>query len=273
MYSLDVNFLNDRTIRPSEAGPSAPRAVQSSQAPLFVGVAVGILLPALAAGLWFFLQTRNAKLQTEIAELDSQLAAAQAQLQEVNTIRQQVDQMNQQNQALATVFDRIKPWSAILQDVRGRVPTGMQLDSIEQKKLTPVAAPPPPPAPADGSAPPPAPPPAVEKPSTVIQISGVARNFDEVNDFLLTLQQSPFLEPELTKILAAELIDDPTRIEFREDVAAQVEVELPKVVRFTVVTTLTNLPTSQLMQDLERNLAVGLAARIEELRSKGVIQQ
>jgi type IV pilus assembly protein PilN len=275
MYSLDVNFLNDRAVRPSDLGTAAPRAAQSSQAPLVIGVVVGILFPALAAGLWFFLQTRNANLQEEIAQLDNELAAAQAQLQEVTTIRQQVDQINQQNQALATVFDRIKPWSAILQDVRDRVPTGVQvamIQQIESEAPQPAPAASPPADPNQPAAPPPA---APEPPPSTIEITGQARSFNDVNDFLLTLQRSPFLNPESTRLVSAQLVSNPTEIEIagEENQQAQVEVELPQVVEYKIESSLTPLPTSDLLQDLERTLAVGLAARIQALRDKGVIQQ
>jgi type IV pilus assembly protein PilN len=275
MYSLDINFLNDRVERPSDMGPAATGVVQDNPVPLYVGVAVGVFLPVLALGLWFFLNAQNAELKREEAELDSQLAALQAQLSEVETINSQIARIEAQNRALATVFDRIKPWSAILQDIRDRVPTGVQIDSIQQTRLQQAAAPPPPsPSPSPGGeapVPAPAPPPP---PTEVIQVTGIARTFNDVNDFLLTLQRSPFLNAEETKIVGAQLVDNPLRVELSgEEQNTQVDAELPQVVQFTIATTLTNLPASQLLQDLERTLSVGLPARIEALREKGVIQR
>ncbi|HEY9623387.1 MAG TPA: PilN domain-containing protein [Crinalium sp.] len=280
MYSLDINFLNDRVERAPEVGGRAPaRVVQDSPRPLYIGTAIGVFGLAVVLGSWVILQQRNASLEARRAELDTQLTALQAQLQEVDSINAQVAAINAENKALATVFDRIKPWSAILQDVRDRVPTGVQVALIEQKDPTtqPGAAPPPPsPSPAAGDAAAPAAAPAEPPPST-IQISGQARNFSDVNDFLLTLQRSPFLETDKTRLVTAELIDNPTQVKFEENQrqttsSNQVQVQLPKVVQFTIESTLTNLPASELLQDMERTLAVGLPARIQSLRDRGVIQ-
>lgn len=274
MYSLDINFLKDRSARPTEVAPG-PRRPTDSQTPLYVGAAVGVLLPLLMGGLWFFLQSRNADLERQQAELDSQLTAIQAQLQEVETIRAEVAQIDLENRALATVFDRIKPWSAILQDVRDRVPAGVQIVSIVQTPpvaAAPVAAPPPDPA---ASPDPNQPPPAVPEPEpSKIEISGISQSFDSVNDFMLTLQRSPFLDSETTRLVRAELVPDPTRVDIETEGQqnARVEVQLTDVVQYTIESSLTPIPTTDLLQDLERTLAVGMAARIQALRDKGVIQ-
>lgn len=275
MYSLDINFLNDRAERATDAGPVQTRSYQDSSRPLYIGLAVGVFPLALVLVSWFLLQQRNASLQQRQAELDTQLTALQAQLQEVEGIRTQIAQINAENQALATVFDRIKPWSAILQDVRDRVPAGVQVSLIEQTEPTPAAgaAPPPPPPPADPNQPGAAPAAPPEPPPDIIAVSGQARTFNDVNDFLLTLQRSPFLQAGETKLISAELVDNPTEIRFSEqETSGQVDVELPRVVEFTIQSTLTTIPASELLQDLERTLAVGLPARIEALRERGVIQ-
>lgn len=271
MYSLDINFLKDRSARPTEVA-QGPRRPRDSQTPLYVGAAVGVLLPLLMGGLWFFLQSRNSELERQQAELDSQLTAIQAQLQEVETIRTQVAQIDAENRALATVFDRIKPWSAILQDVRDRVPAGVQIVSIVQTQPAPApVASPDPAASPDPNQPPPA---APEPEPSKIEISGISQSFDSVNDFMLTLQRSPFLDSETTRLVRAELVPDPTRVDIESDTqqSARVQVQLTDVVQYTIESSLTPIPTTDLLQDLERTLAVGMAARIQALRDKGVIQ-
>lgn len=271
MYSLDINFLKDRAARPTEIA-QGPRRPRDSQTPLYIGAAVGLLLPALIGGLWFFLQSRNAELERQQAELDSQLTAIQAQLQEVESIRTQVTQIDAENRALATVFDRIKPWSAILQDVRDRVPAGVQIVSIVQQQAEAPTTP----APAPAASPDPNQPPAAapEPGPSTIEISGISQSFDNVNDFLLTLQRSPFLDSETTRLVKAELVPDPTRVDIEAggQQSSRVEVQLNDVVQYTISSSLTPIPTTDLLQDLERTLAVGLAARIQALRDKGVIQ-
>lgn len=276
MYGLDVNFLNDRTQRPSEAGLKTTTRVREDPRPYYIGGAVAIGLLAAATGAWVLLTNQNVELEKQRADLDNRLTALQAQLGEVQNVNQQVSQIEAQNQALATVFDQIKPWSAILQDVRDRVPNGVQLDSIEQ--LAPAAAPAaaatPSPSPT-GSPSPAAAPAAAAAPTTAprISISGRARSFNDVNDFLLTLQQSNFLKGEDLRIVKSELIDNPTQVTFNpQPTGGEVKVELPKVVEYTIEGSFTDLTASELVQDLERTLSVGLAARIQALRDRGVLK-
>jgi type IV pilus assembly protein PilN len=271
MYSLDINFLNDRDERVTDAGPAVKRGgASTSKTPFFIGLGVALLLPMAAAGLWLFALWQESAVQQEIADLDQSLQDLQADLNEVELLNAQIAQIQQQNQALATVFDEIKPWSAILQDVRGRVPAGVQIASVTQIEQPPPP-PPPPAAAADPTAPPPVPP---EPPPAQVQIVGQAQTFSDVNDFVLTLQQSPFLMPEETRLVTANLVANPASVEIiaPEDVDVEIEVQLPQVVEYTIQSTLVDLPTSELLPDLERNLALGLAARIQALRDRGVVQ-
>lgn len=293
MYSLDINFLNDRTERPSEAGLARNRSqggvATGDPRAYYIGGALALALPALVAGFWLFLQNQNSQLEQRQADLDSQLVALQAQLGEVTTINTQVQQIEAENQALASVFDYIKPWSAVLQDVRARVPGGVQIAKIEQLAPVPLPPPPPPtaaspapspgatpspevsPSPVDGAVPPPV---AVPPPNpSRVAISGVARSFNDANDFVLTLQRSPFLKGDEVKLVSSKLIDNPTTVQFTDQTAGgNIEVKLPQVVEYRIEGSLTNLPASDLLQDLERTLAVGLASRIQALRDRGVLQ-
>ncbi|GAB4381946.1 MAG: PilN domain-containing protein [Elainellaceae cyanobacterium] len=275
MYSLDVNFLNDRQERPSEAGLARPRGQRQSSLPLYLGLAAMIALPALVIGFWLLLQSQNRQLAQQQAELDSQLTALNAQLDVINTINTQVSEIEAENQALATVFDRIKPWSAVLQDIRGRVPNGVQISQIQQvegeAQAQAAATPSPSPSPTEGEAQAPAA--APEPPPSQVNITGFARSFNDVNDFVLTLKRSPFLNAEEVRLVTSELVDNPTSVEFaNEQTGGEIEVELPRVVEYTIQASLTNLPASELLQDLERTLSVGLATRIQALRDRGVIQ-
>lgn len=267
MYSLDVNFLNDRQDRPSEAGLSRVRTAKASPLPLYLGLATMIALPALVGGFWLFLQNQNQQLERQQAELDSQLTALNAQLSVINDINAQINQIDEENRALATVFDQIKPWSAVLQDIRGRVPSNVQIRQIEQVEVeapTPAAA-----TPEDGSPPAAEPEPAGSR----VRITGYAQSFDDVNDFVLTLQRSPFLNAGEVRMVGSRLVENPTQVEISGDQSdREINVDLPRVVEYTIEGDLTNLPASALLQDLERTLSVGLATRIQALRDRGVIQ-
>jgi type IV pilus assembly protein PilN len=280
MYALDINFLNDRTERQSELGQRKPKG-PVNQVPFYIGLAVAIALPALALGAWAFLQSQNGTLEQRQAALDSELATVKTQQAEVDAITKQVKDYEADNTALATVFDRIKPWSGILQDIRDRVPNGVQISMIEQippEAAAPVAASP---SPSPSASPSPNAPviPVVVAPSAAqrIRLTGRAKSFSEVNDFILTLQRSPFLTSKDTKLATSKLIDNPTKISFEEKEGQstssdKVEIKFPQVVEYTIDTTLTELPASALLQDLERTLSVGLASRIQALRDRGVLK-
>ena len=284
MYALDINFLNDRAERQSELGKGKPKG-PVNQTPFYIGLAVAIALPALALGAWALLQSQNGTLEQRQAALDSELATVKTQQAEVDAITKQVKDYEANNTALATVFDRIKPWSGILQDIRDRVPNGVQISMIEQlpPEATPVTAPvaaSPSPSASPGASPSAAPViPSIVAPSPAqrIRVTGRAKSFSEVNDFILTLQRSPFLTSKDTKLATSKLIDNPTKISFEEKdgqstSSDKVEIKFPQVVEYTIDTTLTELPASALLQDLERTLSVGLASRIQALRDRGVLK-
>lgn len=260
MYSLDVNFLNDRPeYRPDVGGgPSRPKAPSGSMAPLYLGVAAGVFLPAVVVVLWLVLQNKNAELQTRIEALNARLGELQKADEKVAAINAEAGQIKTETDALATVFNQIKPWSAMLQDIRDRVPAGVQVSTIQQTDA-PAATPQNP------------------NPGSKVEISGVARSFNDVNDFLLTLQKSPFLKATETQLVGADLKDNPTQIEVRKDPTPQtstpdVQVKLPQVVSYKIQTSLSDVPASDLLRELDRKGAVGLVTRIRTLQQKGVIQ-
>ncbi|MCU0517425.1 MAG: PilN domain-containing protein, partial [Oscillatoria sp. Prado101] len=237
MYSVEINFLNDRPGYKPEVKPPKPQVGPGGRPdpiPLFAGVAVGVFLPAVVGGFWFMAQSKNQELQQKLDGLNSELNGLTTKDQAIKAIQAEADQIKAQTQGLATLFNTsIKPVSAIFQDIRERVPSGVQVSSIQQTvaldeeakkaaaaapKPAPTATPTPSPtpaggapaggAPAGGAPPPPAPPPG-PPPAQVnwelfkqkIQLSGTATSFDEVNDFMLTLKQSPFLNATEVKLV------------------------------------------------------------------------
>jgi type IV pilus assembly protein PilN len=284
MYSLDINFLNDRSERPSGGGkfdkkPKAVSAQKLSPVPMLLGLAAMLALPAFVGAYWFVLVGQKGAMEERKATLDSELAALQAQLQEVEAMKAKVAAMEADNQAIASVFDRIQSWSAILQDLRGRVPSGVQVDLIEQftpaaVAAQPVAASPSPSASASPGAPAAPAVPAEVIPLPKVRIKGLAKSFNDVNDFVLTLQRSPFLEGKDAKLISSKLIDRKATVTFSDPQdQANFDIKFPKVVEFTLESGLTTQPTSKLMQDLQRTLSVGLSSRIQALRDRGVLKK
>ncbi len=263
MYSLDINFLNDRQERPLEPEPGfTSAAAQQSPLPLYIGLVLGLALPALAGGAWAYLQWDVGRLQARLTDTEGALGAVQAQQAEISQINQQADTFQAEAEALATVFSDIKPWSAILADIRNRTPANVQIVQVQQTEGSGDEI-------LDDEGNP--------LPTTdVVNIQGRARSFDGVNDFLLLLQRSPFLLGEGTRIIRAQLVADATQIdseEFEEATNATVsESSLPEVVEYTIEARVTDASSIELLPELEGYLSVGLTSRLETLQDLGVLQ-
>lgn len=281
MYSLDVNFLKDRPELVGQRGgerTSAPPTPAGSMTPLIIGVVIGLLLPGLVGGLWFFLQQQNAQVEEEINQLKVTLGGLQQAEKQIQQLTDETNKVKSETVALASVFNQIKPWSAMLQDIRDRVPPNVRIQSIEQKQVVATATPATPAA--GANTPKPGTPPAnpANNMTTKLEIMGSARSFDDVNYFLLTLQRSPFLKSDETQLIVAKLQENPSKLEVnypqnQNQSGGRVTYELPKAVGYTIQTSLNDVPASELIRELDRKGAVGLVTRIRTLQDKGVFQK
>jgi type IV pilus assembly protein PilN len=294
MYSLDINFLNDRPdYKPVAAKSSAKKSSggATDQMPLIGAMLFAFGVNAAVMGAWWWVTNQNTNLATEQATLDQELATLNTQANTIKAINAETEQVTAEYKALAGVFDQIKPWSAMLQDLSARTPAGVQISKIEQIDPPPspvVAATPPPaatPAASPGASPsaaspsPAAPSPAAAPTPVVpqqpakVQISGIASTFAQVNDFMLLVQRSPFFLNTDTKLVAATLKNNPTQLQVRNQNAAAAELpELRKVVEYKIETTLSPTGASELLPELRSKQADGLAIRIETLQQKGVLE-
>ncbi len=254
MYSLDINFLKDRPNFQKKTEKKTNVAINTGNlTPVFIGVGVGVIFPAfVAAGLWF-LQTKNAELEQTIAQLEQENQSLDAQISNINKIKEQTNTVKAETQSLVTVFDQIRPWSAMLEDLRDRIPATVQIENVKQ--IPPAAA-------VEGQPPP--------NPAGGIEITGLARSFNDVNDFLLTLQQSRFLKASEAKIISTELVDAPLK---NTGTQTGITIKPPKVAKYTIQTSLSDIPASELIRELEQKGTVGLVARIRSLQKTGVIQK
>ncbi|NET30629.1 MAG: hypothetical protein F6K19_01320 [Cyanothece sp. SIO1E1] len=260
MHSLDINFLSDRSDRPVE-GPARSRSGSGGTEelrPLFFGIGAAVAALALVGGAFLFANIQKGGLEKRQAELDSELAELQRKLQEVETVKAQTAAIQEEINSLVTVFNRIRPWSAMLQDGRERIPEQVQIETVSQ-----VEALPPPNAPPEAAN-------AEADPSSVggIEIAGFACSFDDVNDFLLTLQRSPFLKGTDTRLVSADLQDST-----EEGRCPGSNPGTPlQLVKYTIQSNITDIPASELLQEFERKGTIGLVARIEALKQTGVFE-
>ena len=241
MYSLDVNFLKDRhletntktTLAPQSRGPSL-----KEQIPLVIGGAIMVILPAITGSSLLVLNQLSSSKEQSIQELETQLGQLNAQNKNIEEINAKLEQNDQEIQSLVTVFNQIRPWSAILKEIEAQVPLNVQVGSIVQT-------------------------------DSEVTIAGYALNYDDLNDFLLTLQSSPLLDAEKIVIKTASLQDFPIET---ENTPENLEIEFPQGVKYTITTAISDRPSSELLQDFARSGAAGLVNRIRTLENKGVLK-
>ena len=255
MYSLDVNFLKDRPAYQKKPDRKAGIKLPTGDlTPVYIGVALGVGLPVLVGIGWLFLQGKIGELETQVAQLDQENKRLDTEIGNINKIKQEITAVKAETQALVTVFDQIRPWSAMLQDLRDRIPPSVQIETVKQ--LPPVAA-------AQGQPP--------SNPAGGLEITGLARSYNDVNDFLLSLQQSRFLKSSESRIMTAELVDAPVSVGARQ--STTVVIKPPQVVKYTIQSNMSDVPASELVRELEQKGTVGLVARIRSIQQTGVISK
>jgi len=285
MYSLDVNFLKDRPEFTKQEIPPKVKSPISAKIPLFAGIVVGAIFPLAVGGFWWMQQSEQGRLEGELNNVKLLLDKATQAQGELQKITQETGQYKQQAQALGSVFDQIKPWSALIKDVSERVPPGLQITCIAQVPVSPNSSgigcqnvPNPPVTTTSQPTPAATPNPTPVVTTDKVEITGIARSFNGVNDLLLTLQKSPFFKDLDTKLITAQLIDNPIKLERNpgqqsSSVGGNFQIpELPKVVQFKIQTNLTEKTASQLLPQLYGLGDLGLTSRIETLKQQGVIK-
>jgi type IV pilus assembly protein PilN len=252
MYSLDINFLKERQIPDTKPSGEKQKIDLGDITPIWIGAGVGVGIPALLYVGYLYLQNQTTEVTTKITQLQAQITNLDQKIATVTKVKHDKDQAIEEVKALVTVFDQIRPWSAVLQDLRDRIPQTVQIDDIKQ-----IAATPPPPPGGKG---------AVEPVNLAggMEITGYAQSFNDVNDFLLILQQSKFLNSEEGRITTAELVSAPNS-------NSKGNSQPPPIVKYTIKVGLSNVPASTLIKELEEKGSQGLVARLSDIKKAGVI--
>jgi type IV pilus assembly protein PilN len=256
MYSLDVNFLKDRNSDVTRSTQTTSITLTGDdlqkQMPLYIGAGIMVLLPALAGLGVLLINWQKGVAQTNIQRLETELTQLQGEQQKIQEVQAKTAAAHQDADGLIAVFNQIKPWSALLQEITNQVPQEVQLQSIQQE-------------------------------GNVLTLSGFAGNYGALNDFLLTLQSSKFLQANKTQLMTANAAALPVTGEGTTAQTGGTEepeadqgnstVLIPPGVSYTIQTEITNTPDKDLITALIKNGAAGLVARFKFLELKGVLDR
>ena len=247
MYPLDINFLKDRgfddAVETQSDAPKKPAPI-AEKIPIVVGGIIAVALPLLSFQYARSFEAKQAEAQSKITEVEAEIAKKQGESQTLEQMQTQVQAAKTETQALVQVFDKIRPWSAILQEIRDRTPPGVQVDSLSQS--------------GSGS-------------DINLQISGSARSYDDVNDFVLFLQRSPFFDKNgiiLGNVNTGDLQID---VANQEELPENVSFTLPQGVQYSITAQLNNLPSSGLTKELQEKGSIGVLTRLKTLEQQGAI--
>ncbi len=261
MYSIDINFLNDR---PDYKPPDiTKKPVGGSKTPpaslpfLIGGAAVAVAAIGSAGGWWWIINTKNTQLQAELTKLESESGLLEAEVKKVEELEGKTKQYNDQTKFFTSIFNTsVKPVSSLLDDLSSILPPGVQISRISQTLKQ-----------AEGENI------QTQTPWGTIQqnieITGLSPSFAEVNDLLLILKDSPFFNEKETALVAAELVDIPIEVEWT-GIGERPENLTPKVVEYTITTSATNVLASEMLPDLQRTKAQGILSRLGRLEQLGV---
>ncbi|QJB24742.1 PilN domain-containing protein [Limnospira fusiformis] len=265
MYSLDINFLNDRpeyktrVIKPPKGAAGKP----VDQTPILIGLGVAVGLNALMGGGWFVLTRQNASLSREVDALEVQLGEKNVQVQALDRIYAEAKQTNEEADALALVFNEIKPWSALSQEMAKIMQiAGVRITNLRQTEPTNEATTA---SEEEGQTP--------ARQTAQVTIEGNVGSFGQLNDFMLLVNQSPFFNGSTTRLVSARLQDNPTRLVVADGSSVPGGLpDLQPIVQFSIETRLSSATASELLPLLKANDALGLVNRIETLTEQGVIR-
>ncbi len=115
--------------------------------------------------------------------------------------------------------------------------------------------------------------PVFDAPITRIQIDGEAQSFNDVNSFILTLKKSPFFNPTDTQLLDSSLVENAVQVSVGSGTnpVNQTTVKT-KSVKYSIQTSLKQVPAADILRELERKGAVGLVTRLKSLQQQQVIK-
>ncbi len=222
MYSIDINFLKDREV-PEQGIVRQSVEIADSQFMIYGGVVAFISL-AIAGGYYFYVDSNLQQLLQTKAQLEGQKSQLEGELKEVQSKQAELAQIRGRTEQLLTLFVGQLPTYAILNDLRRRTPDTIQINNLAEN-------------------------------ARAIQMDGSAKDYQALNDYLLLLKSSPFLDASKTVLTSATL-----------------GTEANATVKFSITTAVTDKRADALLKELKEAEATGLLIRLSKLKREGIIK-
>jgi type IV pilus assembly protein PilN len=164
MYVPEINFLRDRT--DAVDLPAVEQRYEPEPGgfdPLIIAVIVPVVALAIVAVTTLFLNGQIDEKNRQLADTNAQIAAIQGEVTRLQGQQKELAEIQGRSQAVVNLFDLSKPWSAVLEDLRRRVPANVWLEKFSTAQ-------------------------------DAVTISGRALDYSQVAAFQLTLSDSPFVQ-------------------------------------------------------------------------------
>ena len=228
MHTPEINFLRQRQedlglgpAERSDARSGVSGGLLGGVNAILIGVAISFILLGAYAIADFTFRRRLASLEQQKVTLNQELAQAQGELGQLRQLESELSAIRDRTNAFKSFFNQIQPWSAILEDIRKQAPADVWLTNISASENT-------------------------------VSLVGQATQFQSVNDFQLTLLQSP---------LVADAVLESAVLSKQEG-----EAEFASIVDYRLRVELTDRSLEELLDTLAANGSRGLVRKIEILR-------
>ncbi|GAB4211118.1 MAG: PilN domain-containing protein [Synechococcales cyanobacterium] len=227
MYTPEINLLKDRSLPPTPTGAMPiPQERGGNTSGGIVAIAFGVLTAGIAVGAVVFFQiSLSNQLATLTRDRDAvvaQVTSTQDEVQRLRVVETEFNTIKARIDTFKSFFNDIQPWSAILEDLRSRVPRDVWINSMSVS-------------------------------GNQVTLSGVSLTFEQVNDFQLTLLQSPFVQ-SVTLASSQQTRGNETRL---DSVSYSFQVGLRPL----------TLASDEVLQTLSQNGSEGLVAKVGILRN------
>jgi type IV pilus assembly protein PilN len=231
MFVPEINFLKDRN--PDTNGMSFGDQYggeSSNNTPLILAAAIPLAILVLSAGSYVYFGGQLGGKQNDLKTLTADVSGLEGQLTGLRNQQKELQENRDQVQAVIGLYDLSRPWSSVLEDIRRKVPQGVWLEDFATTES------------ADASK------------EDVLKVKGKALQFQQVANFKLTLERSPFV----------------ARVDLGEANLNEASKDQPATVSYSMDINLRQQKLDEVRKTLEETNSVGLLEKLRRLQQESI---